>query len=39
MMDGTLYEKASVKMNGKTVFIDFFVPPESHSIQVRGVRS
>jgi len=39
MMDGTLYKKASVKMNGKTVFIDFFVPPESHSIQVRGVRS
>jgi hypothetical protein len=39
MMDGTLYKKASVQMNGKTVFIDFFVPPESHSIQVRGVRS
>jgi hypothetical protein len=39
MMDGTLYKKASVKMNGKTVFIDFFVPPQSHSIQVRGVRS
>jgi hypothetical protein len=39
MMDGTPYKKASVKMNGKTVFIDFFVPPESHNIQVRGVRS
>jgi hypothetical protein len=39
MMDGTLYKKASVQMNGKTVFIDFFVPPQSHSIQVRGVRS
>jgi hypothetical protein len=39
MMDGTLYKKASVKMNGKTVFIDFFVPPESHNVQVRGVRS
>ena len=39
VMDGTVYKKASVKMNGKTVFIDFFVPPQSHSIQVRGVRS
>jgi hypothetical protein len=39
MMDGTPYKKASVKMNGKTVFIDFFVPPQSHSIQVKGVRS
>jgi hypothetical protein len=38
MMDGTLYNKASVKMNGKTVFIDFFVPPEDHNIQIKGVR-
>jgi hypothetical protein len=38
MMDGTLYKKASVKMNGKTVFIDFFVPPEEHNIQIKGVR-
>ena len=39
MMDGTLYKNASVKMNGKTVFIDFFVPPENHNIQIKGVRS
>jgi hypothetical protein len=38
MMDGTLYKKASVKMNGKTVSIDFFVPPEDHNIQIKGVR-
>jgi hypothetical protein len=38
IMDGTLYKKASVKMNGKTVFIDFFVPPEDHNIQIKGVR-
>jgi hypothetical protein len=38
MMDGTVYKKASVKMNGKTVFIDFFVPPEDHSIQIKGVQ-
>jgi hypothetical protein len=39
IMDGTLYKKASVKMNGKTVSIDFFVPPEDHSVQIKGVRS
>lgn len=39
IMDGILYKKASVKMNGKTVFVDFFVPPESHNIQIKGVRS
>ncbi|HJT47727.1 MAG TPA: hypothetical protein VJ729_06055 [Nitrososphaeraceae archaeon] len=39
MMDGTLNKEASVKMNGKTVFINFFVPPESHNVQIRGVRS
>jgi hypothetical protein len=38
MMDGTLYKKVSVKMNGKTVSIDFFVPPEDHKIQIKGVR-
>jgi hypothetical protein len=38
MMDGKLYNKASVKMNGKTVSIDFFVPPEDHNIQIKGVR-
>lgn len=38
LMDGTLYKKASVKMNGKTVSIDFFVPPEDHNIQIKGVR-
>jgi hypothetical protein len=37
MIDGTLYKKASVKMNGKTVFIDFFVPPEDHNIKIKGV--
>jgi hypothetical protein len=39
MMDGTLNKEASVKMNGTTVFINFFVPPESHNVQIRGVRS
>jgi hypothetical protein len=39
IMDGTMYEKASVKMNGKTIFIDLFVPPEDHNIQIKGVKS
>lgn len=39
MMDGTFYKNASIKMNGKTVFIDFFVPPENHNVQIKGVRS
>ena len=38
MMDGTLYKKALVKMNGKTVFIDLHVPPDDHNIQIKGVR-
>jgi hypothetical protein len=37
LMDGTLYKKASIKMNGKTVFIDFFVPPEDHKVQIKGI--
>jgi len=36
MMDGKLYKQASASMNGKTISIDFFVPPGDHQIQVRG---
>jgi hypothetical protein len=39
MMDGKLYKQASIKMNGKTVSIDFFVPPQDHQVQIKGVRS
>ena len=39
MMDGKLYKQASVKMNGKTVSIDFFVPPQDHQVQIKGIRS
>jgi hypothetical protein len=38
-MDGKLYKQASIKMNGKTVSIDFFVPPQEHQVQIKGVRS
>jgi hypothetical protein len=39
MMDGKLYKQASVKMNGKTVSIDFFVPPQEHQVKIKGIRS
>ena len=39
MMDGKLYKQASIKMNGKTVSIDFFVPPQDHQVQIKGIRS
>jgi hypothetical protein len=36
MMDGKLYKQATVQMNGKTISIDFFVPPGDHQMQIRG---
>lgn len=39
MMDGKLYKQASIKMNGKTVSIDFFVPPQDHDVQIKGITS
>jgi hypothetical protein len=37
LMDGKPYEKAKINMDGKTVRIDIFIPPEEHSIQIKGV--
>lgn len=39
IMDGKPYSKASVSMDGKTVFINFFVPPASHQVQVKGIKN
>lgn len=39
IMDGKLYSGASVKMDGKTVNVDFFVPPSDHQIQIKGIRN
>jgi hypothetical protein len=36
MMDGKLYKQATAHMNGKTILIDFFVPPGDHQMQIRG---
>ena len=38
MMDGNSHE-ASVKADGKTMFIDFYVPQGDHDVQVQGVRN
>ena len=37
-MDGKL-TSASVKMDGKTVNVDFFVPPSNHQVQIKGIRN
>ncbi|UVS69236.1 FxLYD domain-containing protein [Nitrososphaera viennensis] len=39
MMDGKPYDGATVKADGKTVHIDFFVPPGNHAVQIQGVRN
>jgi hypothetical protein len=39
IMDGKLNNQASVKMDGKTVSINFFVPPEDHQIRIKGIKS
>ncbi len=37
MLDGKLHE-ASIGPNGKTIYIDFFVPQGEHQVQIQGVR-
>jgi hypothetical protein len=38
IMDGKLYS-ASVQMDGKTVTVNFFVPPDNHEVQIKGIRN
>jgi hypothetical protein len=38
-MDGELYDKASVRLDGKTVHVDMFIPSGDHKVQVQGVRA
>jgi hypothetical protein len=38
MVDGKLHE-ASIRPDGKTIFIDFFVPQGEHPVQIQGVRN
>jgi hypothetical protein len=39
MVDGQLDEKASVRGDGRTMFIDFYVPKGDHQVQIQGVRN
>lgn len=39
ILDGKLYTEASVKMDGRTVHVDFFVPPDNHQVQIKGIRN
>jgi hypothetical protein len=38
MMDGEMQE-ASVRGDGKTLYIDFFVPQGDHQVEIQGVRN
>lgn len=38
MMDDELHE-ASIKGDGKTLFIDFFVPKGDHQVEIQGIRN
>jgi hypothetical protein len=38
MLDGELHD-ALVKGDGKTLYIDFFVPPGDHKVEIQGVRN
>lgn len=39
MMDGEAYGNALVSMDGKTVYVDMFIPPGDHDVQVQGIRT
>jgi hypothetical protein len=39
MMDGEVYDGASITMDGRTVSVDMFIPPGDHNVQVQGVRT
>ncbi len=38
-MDNQLRDDASVKLDGKTVHVEVFVPPGDHQVQVQGIRA
>jgi hypothetical protein len=39
MVDGKLNEAAKVRGDGKTVYINFFVPEGEHEVQIQGVKN
>jgi hypothetical protein len=38
-LDGQAYSDTSVKLDGRTVHLDFFVPAGDHEVQIQGVRT
>jgi hypothetical protein len=38
MLDGEPYDGAEITKDGKTVYVDMFVPAGEHRVQVQGVR-
>lgn len=39
MMDDKTYDKPSIRMDGKTINIDLFIPPGDHEMEIQGVRN
>lgn len=39
MMDGKPYDSATVKTDGKTLSVNFFVPPGNHAVRIQGVSN
>lgn len=39
MLDGKMYDEASIRPTGKTIYIDFFVPEGEHQVQIQNVRN
>jgi hypothetical protein len=37
--NGKLYTQASVKMDRKTVTVNFLVPPADHQVRIRGIKN
>jgi hypothetical protein len=38
-LDGKLYESSSIRQDGKTIYIDFFVPQGDHEVQIQRVTN
>jgi hypothetical protein len=37
--NGKLYTQASIRMDGKTVTVNFLAPPADHQVWIRGIKS
>lgn len=38
-MDDKIYDKPSIRMDGKTIIIDLFIPPGDHEMNIQGIRN